>query len=391
MASFTPPPLLPKTLIVGYANWNQCDEKIVEAVVDGVNVVIWFSINLLADEETGKPRVQGGPDPDCVATMIKRIRDLDLECIHLMSIGGWNSPHPDTENSPEDVFAALNYWNRVTIARPETGFFGFDGFDWDIEGTDEVENPRNTFTKACLDTMGRISQLAKQNGYLFALAPAESYLDPTTSAFDRNLTHTYAEWDSIVPNFTYHGHNPYAYLLARYGKTPVIAEAGKAMTVTEREEGAAVKTVEAAEAAVETFDFVTIQLYEGYSHAEYSHSILHESAGEHLRTLIASFAAGWWVDFSSDDEVGEEFSSCLIKLDTPRLVIGLANGWAGDGKFLLLYPNEVHEAHRKLLEANLAPRGYAFWNILDEGKSSVRRPEEPVYMAKGLNSFLHIR
>lgn len=26
---------LPKKLIVGYANWNQCDDKLIDAVVDG--------------------------------------------------------------------------------------------------------------------------------------------------------------------------------------------------------------------------------------------------------------------------------------------------------------------------------------------------------------------
>ena len=44
---------LPSNLIVGYAGWGECDEKIVKAAQDGVNVVIWFAINLLADEETG--------------------------------------------------------------------------------------------------------------------------------------------------------------------------------------------------------------------------------------------------------------------------------------------------------------------------------------------------
>lgn len=37
---------LPERIIVGYANWNQCDEKIIQAVKDGVNVVIWFATNL---------------------------------------------------------------------------------------------------------------------------------------------------------------------------------------------------------------------------------------------------------------------------------------------------------------------------------------------------------
>jgi hypothetical protein len=39
----------------------------------------------------------------------------------------------------------------------------------------------------------------------------------------------------------------------------------------------------------------------------------------------------------------------------------------------------------------LAPRGFAFWNILDEGKESPQRPGVPVWMAEGLNEFLQIR
>ncbi len=115
-------------LIVGYANWNQCDEKIVEAVQQGVNVVIWFSINLL--DEHGRPTVGNGPDMTCVASKVKRIRDLGLECVHLISIGGWNSPHPDTTHSAEVVFRHWHEWNTVTIADPAQGFHGFDGFDW---------------------------------------------------------------------------------------------------------------------------------------------------------------------------------------------------------------------------------------------------------------------
>jgi hypothetical protein len=85
--------ILPEKLIVGYANWNQCDEKIVEAVINGVNVVIWFSINLSVSND-GKPIITNGPDMDCVATIINKIANLGLETIHLISIGGWNSPHP---------------------------------------------------------------------------------------------------------------------------------------------------------------------------------------------------------------------------------------------------------------------------------------------------------
>ena len=71
-------------LIVGYANWNQCDEKILEAVQAGVNVVIWFSINLVVDKNTGLPTVENGPDYHCVAKMIQKIRELNLPTTHLI-------------------------------------------------------------------------------------------------------------------------------------------------------------------------------------------------------------------------------------------------------------------------------------------------------------------
>ena len=36
-------------------------------------------------------------------------------------------------------------------------------------------------------------------------------------------------------------------------------------------------------------------------------------------------------------------------------------------------------------------KGFAFWDIADEGAASIGRPNEPVWLAKGLNSFMHIR
>jgi hypothetical protein len=191
---------LPKKIIVGYANWNQCDDKIIESVKSGVNVVIWFSINLSIDETTGTPSITNGPNMDCVAEKINIINDLGLETIHLISIGGWNSPHPNTKNSVEDVYHYWDYWNRNIISRPEKGFFGFDGFDWDIEGNDDFKSVYNHFSVECLDLMGKMSQLAKREGdYIVAMAPAESYLDPNFNSFDRSLLHEYKEWESIQP------------------------------------------------------------------------------------------------------------------------------------------------------------------------------------------------
>jgi len=125
--------------------------------------------------------------------------------VHIISIGGWNSPHPDTSVSAEEAYDHWNNWNKNIVARPDKGFYGFHGFDWDIEGmfcsvffihsqlcltitcccmfnynvfvimigNDDPSSQYNHFTVECLDFMGRFSQLAKQKGgYIVSMAPA---------------------------------------------------------------------------------------------------------------------------------------------------------------------------------------------------------------------------
>jgi hypothetical protein len=209
--------------------------------------------------------------------------------------------------------------------------------------------------------MGRFSQLAKANDYVVAMAPAESYLDPSTHLFDRSLLHTYPEYSVLQPTFAYHGHNCYAYLLAKYGTCD----------------------------GHDTFDFITVQLYEGYSHANYHIEILKESATSYLMRFVHRMNAGWTVNFSSDPET--LMPNQMLQIAADKLVIGLANGWAGDGKFLFIAPDEVGRAYADLFKKGLSPRGFAFWNILDEGKESAKMKGTPVWMARGLNSFLKIR
>ena len=58
--------------------------------------------------------------------------------LHLASVGGWNQPHPEGIAAPE-AFAAFDVWNREVVADSViTGFQGFDGVDWDIEGADSA-------------------------------------------------------------------------------------------------------------------------------------------------------------------------------------------------------------------------------------------------------------
>ncbi len=380
---------LPEKLIVGYCNWGQADEAVIAAVRDGVNVLIWFSIDLTVDETTGIPCIGGRhmPPLHAVATIAQRIHQEGLDCLHIMSIGGWNSPHPTTTHSADEMFHTLHTWNRDQCSRPELGFDGFDGFDWDVEGNDTQDSPHNAFSAACLHLMGRISVLAKQHGYIMAMAPAESYLDPTTSAFSLSLRHNHDEWQDLAPGFNYRGRNPYAMLLARYGSADVPW----------------------ASAPVRTFDFVTIQLYEGYSHANHAIRVRGVGASAHLRSLLQALSEGWQVHFSSEPEVG--LADSRVSVPASQVVLGLANGWAGaaDGKFLLLLPSEVREAHRALSERGLQPKGYAFWNIADEGLvphgfasdttgtgSTIDGGADcadsgGLFLARSLNSFLRMR
>ena len=73
---------------------------------------------------------------------------------------------------------------------------------------------------------------------LVSMVPAQSYLDESSSSFNPSLLNAYADWK---PNFTYHGRNCYAYVLAA--------------------------------APPSTFDLVTIQLYESWSRADQAFNV----------------------------------------------------------------------------------------------------------------------
>lgn len=180
----------------------------------------------------------------------------------------------------------------------------------------------------------------------------------------RDVTHAYPEWIDLQPDFKYHGRNVYAYLLAKYGETAIPT---KSSTVTDgadvsdgklnsRDKEELLQSQSQSSAvAVDTFDFITVQLYEGYSHMQFKTQVLKMSPALVLCDLARRLFNGWSVDFCSDREVKPlSFSSSssssslstltqrvLIKVKKTQLVIGLANGWAGDGKFLLLYSDAV--------------------------------------------------
>eukprot|EP00954_Amorphochlora_amoebiformis_P009602 746803-Amorphochlora_amoeboformis.AAC.1 len=164
------PRTLPKKLIVGYANWCQCDRKIVDAVQDGVNVVIWYTSRVDGDAfyrtslefrsgSTPISRLRMGRLRSNVA---RELEDKKLDVIHLMSIGGWNSPHPDPTLNGKTWFQEWHKWNKEVVANESLGFRGFDGLDWDLEGNDDHDSPYNTMTQETLEIMAVMSVEAKK-------------------------------------------------------------------------------------------------------------------------------------------------------------------------------------------------------------------------------------
>ena len=346
--------VLPKKLKIGYANWNECDEKIFEAVENGLNVIIWFSIDMASNKDNTKPLFTRGPNFEDVAKMVKRFKDNNYKVINLISIGGWNSPHPNTDFTAEEYFEEWINFNKK-ISNEECDFYGFDGIDWDIEGNDDFKSSYNHFTYKELDLMGKFSQLLKKEGYIVSMAPAESYMDPTTDEFSLSLLNNYPEWEKEYPDFTYHGRNIYSYLIAKY--------------------------------SLDTFDFISLQLYEGYTHTLYQYEREKKSFGEIINKLVGSLTEGYYVDFSKDPYSG--LGKEIIKIKEEKIVIGLGNSWAC-GRFLFVDEKNIVEGYKFLKEHKKDVRGFMFWDIADEGKipqSNLTDDKSPFYMAKVINSL----
>ena len=93
--------------------------------------VIWSFIGLGTNDD-GSPNVYGGPDPDCVANMSNYLIAQGLvslphargrggsrtHCVpmqpttHMISIGGWDGPHPTYTSNATAAYAAWKTWNE---------------------------------------------------------------------------------------------------------------------------------------------------------------------------------------------------------------------------------------------------------------------------------------
>ena len=196
--------------MVAYQSWSECDDNLYTAVENGVNVVIWFAVNLVADSETGKATLSGGPNRTCVEEKQAKLDSNGYgDVVHLISVGGWDAAHPDTSFSAEQYFEAFEAFSDGLYA----------GLDWDLEGNDNESSPNNFFTADCINLIGDLSTLLHDAGYVVSMAPPESYFDMQTSEFSKYVNLTYPEdvWPDVDPQFQYHGRNSY---VAAYALNP---------------------------------------------------------------------------------------------------------------------------------------------------------------------------
>jgi chitinase len=336
----------------------------VQGVKDGVNVVIWFAINLVKNSTSQGPLIHGGPNLTCVALTYKKIKDLQLPTTHLLSVGGWDAPHPDTSFSGAQWADHWDAWNKHTVAMPDLGFNGFDGLDWDLEGNDNKNSTTNHFTLEQLKLVGDMSQSLKRKGYVVSMAPPQSYFDPSTPSFNRSLLNApayepQARWH---PEFHYHGRNVYSYIVSRYGMT----------------DGAV------------TFDFVSVQLYESYSTTDYKITQKGIPSSDYLMSFSKAVIDGWICDFGSDPSVN--YSSTKVSLLPSQLVLGFSRGsGGGTAKSVFIEPVDAGKAY-KALDSKYQPRGFMFWEILDDAKGAPANGSSvPCHLARGFNEILHVR
>jgi hypothetical protein len=337
-------------LIVGYQDWSACDRnKTLTAAAAGVNVVIWFAINLVADTQ-GKPAVEGGPDHSCMAQVAQELDRMGVTTAHLISIGGWDAPHPAAVFSGAELFVAWNAWNAA-LPRP------FDGFDWDLEGNDDPAASSNSLAVNTLHQVIDMSVAAHAAGLVVTLVPAQSYFDESTEEFNLSLLNSYAEWH---PEFHYHGRNGYAYVWAA--------------------------------APPHTFSLVTVQLYESWSRADQALlTAPSASAGaqQYLQQWWTRLTDGSWaVDFGNITDGLRVSGRHIIAIEPSQLVVGLSRGDEA-GKSAFIWPEDAAAAWGRT-DPHMRPRGFAFWNIAMEGQTA-NGTENSLAFAPGLNAFLHVR
>jgi len=124
-----------------------------------------------------------------------------------------------------------------------------------------------------------------------------------------------------------------------------------------------------AKAGMDTFDWISIQLYEAYS--PFAHDVHRRKLdqSEALMIRIQRIVDGYTVtDFPF------ESSEYEVKIPPAKLVIGVANKWADGMKFCRVEPLALRSAYETTLaEYEEGILGVMFWTIEEEGDDDASR------------------
>mmetsp|Transcript_1067 Transcript_1067/g.2307 ORF Transcript_1067/g.2307 Transcript_1067/m.2307 type:complete len:435 (-) Transcript_1067:84-1388(-) len=337
------------TLVVGYSH-NPSGGKVLDAINSGVNAVCWAFLHLDVDESSGEPMIRTDLDLAAIGTV--RNEPGHESVVHMAAIGGWNAPHPPPGFSGER-------WAETFVEFNQRNGYIFDGIDWDLEGNDDREAPTSSFTIETLDVMADMSKTLKDKyGYIVSMAPAESYLDVLATdrkfSLDLNLfpTHWAKPDRHIVKdhNFAHAGRQCYAYVIHRAG--------------------------------IDTFDWVSIQLYESFSRFVYESTIVAERDGDDTPTAqMDALRRRAVAAFDGVDIELPNYGRVKVHVPPWKLVWGFANGWADGTKVV-----RVDRRTLNRLFVRLKTRGVMFWTIEEEGSSGAG--EEDLYLARVISEAL---
>ena len=132
---------------------------------------------------------------------------------------------------------------------------------------------------------------------------------------------------------------------------------------------------------IPTFDYVLVQFYESFSSLHHAIVDMGIPPAKALTDAITTYLEPWTVDFSN---AGVEWNEKAAHIYIPRLVVGLANGWArGSDRALLIKKADLLKTWQSFYND---PRmaGFGFWSILHEGDAGL-------WLVKELSSFLNER
>ena len=98
-----------------------------------------------------------GPDPAAVAHVVNRLGEgtssqpngaTTPRVTHLVSIGGWGAPHPDTSlHNGAGWWAAFRQWDAAFAAKVGVAeWTGFAGVDIDTEGANNATSPYDKYS-----------------------------------------------------------------------------------------------------------------------------------------------------------------------------------------------------------------------------------------------------